>query len=204
MQQTQKTGLSKNEKRLLVIVTVVALFYVAFQFGFMPQYNLYLERTDEYGKLLDQEMMVNRDLAGESAIRANYKQTLEDYALIEKQYRPASKSEEIGRELTKLCLDNGLEGPSLTLSKPVDFYAPGGDGAAGGEAAAFCTVTATVAATTSYDSLKSLLNAVDRIGYVRVSSLSFGFGEEGFGGEDPEAELQRTTVTFEVTMLNSL
>ncbi|MDR0325902.1 MAG: hypothetical protein LBI19_07425 [Oscillospiraceae bacterium] len=197
--QEQKAGLNKREKRLLLVASVVGLFYLAFQFVFLPNYNLYAEKTDEYNDLLIQQMQVRADLADEAGVRSTNEDAKARYRELEAIYLLAGKNTDLGRMLTGLCRDNSLSVTGYTLGDPSDFRVPREGGETPGGDAAFSAVTVPMTVSGDYDAVKSLLDAVDENSDIRVSRLSFSLHQE-----DPGAELEQVRVTFVVTLLNGI
>ena len=201
--QEQKAGLSKREKRLLLGAAVVGLFYLAFQFVFLPYYNSYNDKTTEYGELLMQRTQVENDLANEANVRKNNEEAKAKYAEIKLIYLLAGNNTDLGRRLTDICTDNGLKATGQKLETPVDFRVPRADGEPPVGQAAFSAVTVPMTVSGEYGAIKRLLDIVDKNEDIRVSRVSFSMNRDT---EDatPETVLERVTVTFVVTLLNGL
>ena len=195
--QEPKTGLNKREKRLLLAASVVGLFYLAFQFGFVPYHNQYTEKNEEYERLLMEKVRVEGILLGEDNVRNANGKAKEDYKALEAGYLLAGANTDLGRKLTALCTANGLGVESQTLNDPADFFVPREDDTKPEGNAAFSTVTVTMTVSGGYGSVKNLLDAVDKDDAVHISALSFSMDQ----GEDG---LERVAVTFVVTLLNGL
>ena len=198
--QEQKTGLNKREKRLLIAASVVGLFYLAFQFGFVPYHGQYTEKTEEYEDLRMERIRVEGVLLGEENVRKSNEKAKEDYKTLEAGYLLAGANTNLGRKLTGICTASGLSVESQTLNDPAPFFVPREDDTKPEGDAAFSIVTVTMTVSGGYDKVKNLLDAVDKDDAVRVSNLSFSLNRGDGGGEG----LERVEVTFVVTLLNGL
>jgi hypothetical protein len=201
MMQEQKAGLSKREKRLLLLVSIIGLFYLAFQFGFLPSYERHSGKTEEFDLLRMEKVRVEGVLLSEEHLRDANEQAGADYKALEETYLLAGANTNLGRMLSALCADNGLRVEGQSMGQPADFTVPGEDGGSASEGdRAFSTVTVTMTVSGGYEAIKSLLDAVDRDPTVRVSRVSFSLDR----GDAEETGLERVSITFEVTLLNSL
>lgn len=200
MMNTEKQGLTKREKTLLMMLACIGLLYVAFQFVFMPAYNQYNDKTEELQNLQNKEMEVRTTLATEENTKASHEKALGDYSDLKGMYPAILTTEAVGRLLNGLCVDNGLEYLNQKLSDPVVLTIPKKDAdgkVTSEEKTAFSVVTATMTVNGNYTTLKSLLEAIEKLDYIRISRLSFNKGQF-------DEVWEKISITFEVTMLNEV
>jgi hypothetical protein len=195
--QTEKAGITPKEKRLLIMAAVLGLFYLAFQFGFLPLYNEIREKTEQRDGLNAEWRTVETRLNSEAAVLSAYEEAKAAYREIEELFLRSDTDTGLSRMLTELVRNNGMADSNQALGNPVPFFIPGAENRPEGEESAFSTVTATMSLSGAYDSVKSLLAAVAADRDVSISRLSFSPRREGDGSE-------QVAVTFVVTMLNGL
>ena len=206
MQAEVKKGLSKREKILLSIVLVFGIFAIMVMFVIIPLYNDLSDKTTLYNELTVQKIQIETKLSTEAATRENHTVVLARHKTNSERFLNTSLSNEIGRMLTTLCDEHGLSPVSQQLSNPKDFTKilsssgsrPSADDKNGKETV-FLMVTATMTVKGDYEDLKSLLDTVEQIEYIRVSRVSLGRDTA-----NPELVLNKITVTFEVTMLKDV
>jgi hypothetical protein len=196
MMQTEKAGLSLKEKRLMVSAVVLGLFYLAFQFGFLPLFNDYREKTELRGDLSEQKSTVELRLSSEAAVIYGYENAKSAYLEIEGPFRLTGTSTDLSRTLTELCLRNGFSVSSQLLGNRVNFRVPREEGERTDGDSAFSTVTATMSVSGDYASVKRLLDEAEADNFISVSRISFE--------QDTDQELDKISVTFVVTLLNGL
>ena len=63
-----KQELSKREKILIFCAAVLALFYLAFQFGFLPMYTRYTEALAERERLAEEKAIIEENIANKPSI----------------------------------------------------------------------------------------------------------------------------------------
>lgn len=197
--QTEKAGLSRKEKRLLAAAAVLGLFYLAFQFGFLPQYNEHREKTERYAELSEERRTVAERLNSEAEVMERYQNAKEAYREIEEPFRRTDTSTDLSRMLTELCVRNGLSVSSQSLGARDDFHVPREDGGRPAGESAFSTVTTSMAVNGSYEAVKRLLDEVESEQFISISRISFApalYGAEG--------ESDQVTITFVVILLNGL
>ena len=216
--QTEKKGLSRREKVLLIVMLVFGSFALMTMFVILPLYNQLNDMNTEYGYLETERMQTEVKLAAEAVARDNYTNVYNALILNSERFLNPSLSNEIGRMLTSLCERYGLQPISQQLSAPKDFV-PAGAGGSGnvsgsnsgsnssnnsgnssgnnsGDGSVFLIVSASMAVKGTYDELKDLLDAVENIEYFRVTRVSFSRNTT-----DTELPLDRISLNFEVTML---
>ena len=215
--QTEKKGLSKREKALLIIMLVFGSFALMVMFVVLPLYNQLNDKNTEYGYLETEKIQIDVKLAAEAVARDNYTNVYNTLKSNSERFLNPSLSNEIGRMLTSLCENHGLQPISQQLSAPKDFVPAGAAGSGNspgnisgnssgnssgnnsGEGSVFLIVSASMAVKGTYDELKSLLDAVEEIEYFRVTRVSFSRNTA-----DTELPMDRISLYFEVTMLKDI
>jgi len=201
MMQTEKKGLSKREKVLIMVMVVFGVTALMIVFVIIPLYNQYNDKTSEYGALQDEKIIIDSKLATEAAIKDEHASIIMRHRADSIRYLNTSLSNEIGRMLTSLCESRGLQPISQQLSVPREFTKverrPGEQATENGSA--FLVVTAVMAVNGEYKDLKNLLDAVEDTEYLRISRVSFSKNMQSL-----ESSLDRISVTFEVTMLKEV
>jgi Tfp pilus assembly protein PilO len=187
--QAEKSMLSAKEKKLLGAAVVLGLFYLAFQFGFMPFFNEQKEKSEQYEELSERWRLVEIDLNREESVREDHDQAKAEYDVIRELFEQSDADTELSRMLTSIIQGSGLINPSQTLGNPVNFTVPGAEQI--GESA-FSTVTATMTFDGNYEQVKSLVDAIAGNKDISISQLSFS------------ADSDRVSVTFVATLLNAL
>ena len=203
--QTEKKGLSKRERFLLIAALAVGLLAAAVQFAILPLNSDLQDKNEQYSNMEFEKSKLDAQFASETAIRDNNSAAIGEYNSKSGMFLSESLSNEIGRLLTNLCENHGLSPSDLKLSAPKPFSMDEKGAETDAENAnksVFLTVTATMTVKGGYDDLKTLLDDVEQTAYIRVSRTSVTWKKET-GGEtvyiDPEPD--RITLEFEVTML---
>ena len=192
--QTEKKNLNKREKRMLMLLVVVAIFAGMVLYVITPLYNQLNDKKTEYNDITLAKMRMEASVAAERNIRENRDLALGEHAENSARFLSESLSNEIGRMLTALCARHGLQPIDQNLSAPGDFSVDGSSG----DDAAFLVVSAAMTVSGDYARLKSLLDDVAGIDYLRVKSVSFSWSE-GLA-----SETIRVSLNFEVSMLKNL
>ena len=209
--------LTKREKFLIFVAIIVFLIFAVFQLGINPLYKNYIESTDEYNTLYAEKQFVENKIKNEEKNRTNYQKIKKQYENIEKRYPALIPSEEVDKILTDLCVKNNLKTTHLGLSTPVEYiWQPEKNTirnipqnvAVSNENSpsqpeeekpvpAFVIVTATMNLNGTYNAMKNLVNAVDKIDYIRITQLSLS-------GKQVKNANQKANISviFEVTMRN--
>ena len=196
--QADKKGLSKREKRLILLLAVVVLFAVTAMYVIVPLFNKLEDRIDEYNTLSLEKTRIESIIATELSTRAALDTAAAEHDELMANYLSESLLSEIGRMLTGLCEEHRLSPIDQRLSAPKPLVT-GDEGDSGATVnPGFLVVSATMTIRGSYDDLKSLLNTVDKTDYIRVSRVSFGRNNPETSGFD------RITVYFEVIMLKDI
>jgi hypothetical protein len=131
-----------------------------------------------------EKMQLDILFASEAFIREENETVALLYGEISDMFLSDAHSSEIGRMLTDISHAHNLMPVDLRLSPPTAFEA--------GDLFYITTVSMTVNGT--YDDLKSLLDTVEEIEYLRVSRLSFSKSQ-------PLDTVSRIALTFEVTVI---
>jgi hypothetical protein len=191
MMKTEKAAISRKEKRLLIVAVVLGLFYLAFQFGFLPLFNEYREKTELLRQLEEEWALIEMRLNGEALVRATYERAKEAYENVLTQFERTGADTSLSRMLTVLSQDSGFEKLSQTLAEPTALVIPG---AGGGEPSrsVFSTVTATMSFQGNYEQITSLVDAVGANSDVSINRLSFN-----------SMDASTVSVTFVAVLLNS-
>jgi len=199
---TEKKGLSKREKVLIIFMAIFGSLALMVVFVILPLYEQLGDKNTEFGYLQTEEQQILVKIATENVARENYDRLYETLLESSERFLNPSLSNEIGRMLTSLCENHGLQPISQQLSAPRDYAPAGGSGGASGgngngEGSVFLIVSASMVVRGSYVELKDLLDAVEDIEYFRVTRVSFGRSATETG-----QSLDRISLNFEVTMLN--
>jgi len=196
--QADKKGLSKREKRLILLLAVVVLFAVTAMYVIVPLFNKLEDRIDDYNTLSLEKTRIEAIIATELSTRAALDTAAAGHDELMANYPSESHLSEVGRMLTGLCEEHRLSPIDQRLSapKPLVTGDEGDDSATVNPG--FLVVSATMTIRGSYDDLKSLLNTVEKTDYIRVSRVSFGRNNPETSGFD------RITVYFEVIMLKDI
>ena len=158
-----KQGLTKREKFLLLILGLLALIYLSFQFGFMPLYNSYTESRMERDRLQAERLQLEMKILNLQTILEENRIANDDYARITEDYPELVPNEEVDTVLTNLVL-----GVGMSISS-VRFFTPPSNA----DTVLFTVVGATMSATGSYSSLMTLLDEVEKIPNISIVSMSF-------------------------------
>ena len=189
-------NLSKREKILLFAAALLVIFYLAFQFAILPLFNRYMDDLDERNNLSIERMMVEHSISRKAEIRQSHTTAQEQFDRIKQEYPLLIPNEEIDPVLTNLCLSNDLIPSTLRFIGSVGI--PEAKGTAGGEHDYLLTlVNVSMNVTGSYRSLLGLLEDVDSMQYIRITSLSYAAVRQAGAAED-----SRIAITFELTYVN--
>ena len=197
MMQTEKRGLSKREKRLLMALVIIAFTAGMVLYIILPLYSLLHDEEEELGELVLERVQVDTSLAAESYIRDLRNTAAEQHDENSARYLNESLSNEIGRMLTVICEAHKLQPIEQKLSAPKDFAIEGSDEDENKESV-FLVVTAAMTLYGDYGDLLRLLDYMTLIDYIRVSRVSHTWST------DLERERDRITIDFEVTMLKNV
>lgn len=193
-----KTGLSKREKYLVIAAAAVVLIYIGIQFGIIPAYNYYQDGLETLDVVSTEKTLMDMKLANEASTRSGYENAVSKFEDITERYPAVMPNEKVDRILTGLCLESGLSPVMLGI----DVSTAPAQAEAGGDeeetTEAFRVVTATMNLSGSYDNLKRLINAVERIEYIRFTRVSYTENVE-----NDRAGVSNISVLFEVTMLDA-
>jgi len=158
-----KQGLSKREKIMLLVLGLLALLYVAWQFAFVPLYDNYTEAKMERDRLrLEREILELKILRLTSIEEAN-KLANDEYADITKDYPLLISNDEIDTLLTNLVLGVGMDIRSIRI-----FPAP-----SDADSVLFTIMGVTMSLEGSYTMLLHLLDEVEVIPNISITTMSF-------------------------------
>jgi len=194
--QINTKGLSRRERRLILIGLAVVVFALITIYVYIPLYNNLIDKMSEYQELELDKQWIEASVASEDDILESYKAALKEYATESAKYISRSLSNEIGRLLTELCERHDLAPVSQQLFSPKEFVIDDDDDP---EESVFVTVTALMTVRGSYSSLKTLFSTVERADYLRIARVSYDRTSD-----DPDEELDKILIYFEVTMLKDL
>jgi len=158
-----KQGLTKREKLFLLIAGLLLLMYLAFQFGFVPLYNKYSELKAERDLLNAQRVELELKILNLQSIEEANNIANDEFAEITKDYPLLITNEEIDTVLTNLILSTGM---SITS---VRFFTPPSDD----DSVLFTIVGATMSVQGSYVSLLQLLDEVETIPNMSITTMTF-------------------------------
>jgi hypothetical protein len=170
--QGQKTELSVREKKLLLLVAVVALLYVALQFGFVPMSRQYRENREVYDELVLQKRIADSDIADENEVMDRYDEAREKYQEIKALYYQSNTDTELIRMMREICVNSGLIPADHRVEKPVVFSLEQEDGDPV-EYGAFSTVRVTMTVTGNYYTFMNLLDNVEADHRIRIPDMRF-------------------------------
>jgi hypothetical protein len=195
MQQQTKAGLTKRERTLILSAAAVGLFYLAFQFGFMPLNNAYIEKSAQLGDLESEQSQVKSDLELADRVRLMSAETAERYKEVVGLYLPTGSDTDLSRKLMDICRRNGMDvtGPQ-SWGTPIAFFPPkpAVEGETEARVPAFSVSSVPFTISGTYDEIKRLIDAVNEDRDLRISSLTFSPQGDG------------VSVMFMVTLINEL
>jgi len=197
----EKKGFSKREKVMMFILIVIAIFAVMVIYVILPMFNRLEEKMDEYHALQVEKIQVDHLLAQESSIKEARDNAVARHEMESTRFLDDSHASDIGRMLTNLVQKHDLLPINQALKEPVEFIIPRvEENNASANDTVFLITSASMSLQGNYINLKSLLDDVATIDYIRVSSLTFTWGVTVEGSETPP---DRMSIDFEVTMLKA-
>jgi len=182
-----KQGLTKREKLLLLILGLLALIYLAFQFGFMPLYNSYDRARVERDRLQAEKLELEMKILNLQDILEDNRIANEDYDRITQDYPELVPNEEVDTILTNLILGLGMN------IRSVRFFTPPSNA----DSVLFTVVGASMSLEGSYSSLMQLLDEVERTPNLSVVSMSFS-GRRGGTGDEIASGAGTISIGFEL------
>jgi len=197
---TEKKGLSKRERIMLFLLIIVGSLALTVMYVIIPLYDQWQDKQAEYSSLQLEKSRVDALIASESSIRDNRNSAIARHELESERYLNDSHASDVGRMLNQLTARYGLQWVDQTINDPKNFVIPSADnsgsGSDDGDKSVFLIVTATMTTTGDFNRLKSLLDAVEKIDYIRITTVSYVWNEQA------DAPLMdRISLGFEVTML---
>jgi Tfp pilus assembly protein PilO len=179
-----KTGLKKREKVLLFAAFVVGLVTLTSTYVISPMSDQLAEKRERRENLTFERMQLDIKIASEEVYRQTNTGAYEAYTEIASRYPQFMPNNEIDKILTGLTMRQSFMPISLSLSDTArNTWGP-----------AFSTVTASMTLHGGYESLISLINAVEKIDYIRITNVRYSVRDEGHA----------IGVAFEVTMMNPI
>jgi len=192
-----KQELTKREKLLIFSAALLVLFYLAFQFGFLPLYDRFTEGRAERERYLEDKAAVEANIANRSGITDSNEGAHQQLDTIRQDFPLLVPNEEISTVLTNLCLTNNLSPSALNITRPADpARSPQNDDQ---ETATplFTVVTVTMNVTGNYSSILGLIDDVDKLPYILITKMNY---TENRGAET--SETGSIAMTFELTYIN--
>jgi len=192
-----KKGITKREKILIFSAGLVALFYLVFQFGFLPMFARYSEAQAERERLAEEKAKVEANIIHEPSIADANKDARDRYDQIKRDFPLLAEDEEIDAVLTDLCVSNNLIPTSLDIVRP-DPVTPQETQNEEQDAGQylFTVISARMNVTGTIPSLVGLIDDLEKIPYIRLSNVSYS---EGRGDEVIRGNIK---LTFELTYIN--
>jgi len=196
-------GLSKREKILLFSACLLVIFYLSIQFVILPLATRYVDGLDERRVVRSEAQAVRADIANRTAIMSENQAANERFDDIRSDYPELVPNDEVHNTLTHLCLMNGLNPTRLTIVSPPPSIIAANEGATPEQAeqaaidGLFTIITASMQVNGNFDSLKKLLNAVDKEQYIRITNVGFAANRDNEGIEN-----STMTLNFELTYVN--
>jgi hypothetical protein len=184
-------GLSKRERLLIFVAAVIAVVFLTGQFALIPMYTHYTEISEEYDILLMEKIHLDMKIMNEALTTMNYERAVEKFDEINKAYPIDMPNTEIASTLTELCQRSGFSSifslavsPRNVLSE--DIYA-------------FSSASVSMSLNGSYGALRTLIDTLEEIDYIRISQISFAGLQptDGAGGAG-----SNISVSFNLTILN--
>jgi len=205
-----KPGLSKREKILLFSVGLIALVYLSIQFVILPLATRYNDSTLERDRLNTEKAAHQMEVQTLPALRERNAEAHERFDRLTDGYLVIVPNDEIDHMLTSLVNINNLRPTSLRFDQrkappppPAQELDEDGNPVESGTSGipsgpVFVTVTAQMNVTGSYHSLVQLIDEVNAIEYMRLTSISFSQDRQ----EGPE-DRSSISLAFEVTFLSA-
>jgi len=185
-----KQGLSKREKILLFSLGTIVVFYIVTQFTLLPLISDVLDGRREIDFLRNEKATVEANLANISIVRSENDNAIEQFNEIKQDFPLLVPNEEIHTILTNLCRINNLSPDGLKIAPPT-YSDSDGDAKP-----VFVYINATMNLSGSFSNLLRLINEVDGIQYIHISSLNYTTIQAG----DPS--YINIIITFELTFIN--
>jgi len=192
-----KKGITKREKILIFSAGLIALFYLVFQFGFLPMYSRYAEAQAERERLAEEKEKVEANISHEPYIVDANKDARDRYDQIKRDFPLVAEDEEIDAVLTDLCVSNNLIPTLLDIIRPDpvtpqetldEEHEPG--------QFLFTVITVKMNVTGNIPSLIGLIDELEKIPYIRLVNVNYS---ESRGEEINWGNIQ---LTFELTYIN--
>jgi len=203
-----QTSITKREKILLFSVGMVAIVYFAIQFAIIPMSTRYTTGISERGRLTDEKAAHEMEVNTLPALRERKTEAYQRFDELTAGYPTIVENEEIDHMLTSLSNRNNLSPISLRIT-PRPAPAPAtvnGENGENGTAAEngteqydpslpdFTKSTVQMNVIGSYQSLMRLIDEVNRIQYIHLTSV-------GFAENIIMPDQARISMTYEITFL---
>lgn len=211
-----KTGLNKREKIMILGAAIFVLIFLSFNYMIIPLNKQYIQKTEEYDSLDMERELVESKFNNEALTYVGHQRGEEAFNEIKKDYPFVMPNEQLDSILTKICLDNRLTPVTLGISDAEDFVLKKPDEETEEEVeeenipneseeseetappSALLVVTATMTLRGEYNSIKNLIDEIDKIDYIRISRLTFSLNND-----TPTTNMPNISIFFEITMLNN-
>jgi len=192
-----KQGLTKREKILLLSAALLVLFYLSFQFGFIPMYERYTDGQAERDVLAFEKATVEENLANRQSIVDTNNNARQQLDMLKQDFPLLVPNEEISTVLTNLALTNNLSPSALNITRPPDPPRSTENDGQETTGPLFTVVTVTMSVTGNFSSILGLVDDVDKLAYISIINMSYSESrnpeESGFGS---------IALTFELTYIN--
>jgi len=192
-----KQELTKREKILIFSAALLVLFYLSFQFGFLPLYDRYTEGQAERDRYLEDKAAVEANIANRGSITDSNGGAHQQLDTIRQDFPLLVPNEEISTVLTNLCLTNSLSPSALNITRPSDPAPSPQDDDQEAAIPLFTVVTVTMNVTGSYSSILGLIDDVDKLPYILITKMNY---TESRGAEP--SDTGSIAFTFELTYIN--
>ena len=192
MQQNEKKGFTKREKRLILFMAVIGFTALMVVYVIIPFFNRLQDENDRYNALSLEQMQLNILLNNAPVIRENNEKALNDFYEARERFFNEAHMNDIGQRMTNLCLAHNLSVQSQRLTAATTSPAWN----------AFMIMPVQMNVSGSYENLKRLLDTVADTEYLRITRIAFNMlaaqAEDRFQG------VERVTIHFEVIMMKDL
>lgn len=108
--------LTKRDKTLLEILSVVLSVVLFMSLLILPQWNKYTDGKVKLEEVQQKQQDMTTVIASESAAQERIKKGQEEFNVVTADFYPMMESHAIERMITRLALDNGLEARDFDIS----------------------------------------------------------------------------------------
>ena len=182
--QTEKKGITKREKVLLIFMVVMGYTALMVIYVILPLNDNVHDRREDYQEAVIERMFTELLLAAEPNYRERHRISGLTFEDISSRFLNESHHSDIGRMLTQMIIDHGLMPSDLWVLSEIQPE----------HGSAFLAVSVSTTFHGTYHNLKSLLDTVEEIEYLRVTHLSFNTSYY-------DVPWQNISISFEVAMI---